>query len=222
MEAANYQIALQKRIEQQQRQRAKQAEKNADPEYRRQQREKQTETARRAAARQIERRKSPEWQAEQKRKADKRSKSALERMKEKKAADVKPTARKRAVASTRGLKGRTPTAVERLVMDALGQLPCIACLQHGKETPLISLHHIEGRTKPGAHMLQLPLCDCHHQHAAPATIRAEHPWLVPVHADGIVGGKAEFGKHNGTERQLMIKAYHLAGISYLLEATGYA
>ena len=70
MEATDYQAALQKRIEQQQRQRAKQAEKLADPEYRQQQREKQTASAKRAVARQIERRKSPEWQAKQKRKTE--------------------------------------------------------------------------------------------------------------------------------------------------------
>lgn len=98
-------------------------------------------------------------------------------------------------------------------MDALGKLPCIACLQHGKESPIISLHHIDGRTKPGAHLLQIPLCDYHHQHAAPDTVRTEFPWLVPVHADGITGGKAEFTKYNGTEKELMDKAYSLAGLS---------
>ncbi|MGQ7074890.1 Ref family recombination enhancement nuclease, partial [Escherichia sp. SP-MK2] len=25
----------------------------------------------------------------------------------------------------------------------------------------------------------------HHQHAAPAEVRAKYPWLVPVHADGV-------------------------------------
>ncbi|WP_423241525.1 Ref family recombination enhancement nuclease [Pantoea agglomerans] len=169
-------------------------------------------------ARQIEKRNSPEWIAEQKTKAAKRAVSASERLKEKKPALVVAKRQTRASASGRGLKGRTPTAAERVVMDALGKLPCIACLQHGKESPLISLHHIEGRTKPGAHLLQLPLCNPHHQHAAPAMIRAEFPWLVPVHADGITGGKAEFSRHNGTEQELMIKAYALAGITHLLPA----
>ncbi len=36
---------------------------------------------------------------------------------------------------------------------------------------------------------QLPLCRWHHQHAAPAEVRAKYPRLVPVHADGVVGGK---------------------------------
>jgi len=33
-------------------------------------------------------------------------------------------------------------------MDVLGKLPCIACLQHGKESLLINLHHIKGGLNP--------------------------------------------------------------------------
>ncbi|MBW6055232.1 recombination enhancement function domain protein [Escherichia coli] len=31
---------------------------------------------------------------------------------------------------------------------------------------------------PGRHKKQLPLCRWHHQHAAPAEVRAKYPWLV--------------------------------------------
>nr|WP_233207467.1 Ref family recombination enhancement nuclease [Pantoea sp. ICBG 1758] len=199
-----------------QRQREKQAAKQADPEYRQQQYDKQQASANRMLAKQIERRNSPEWKAEQKAKAAKRTVSAFERMKEKKPARIAAKRQTRAGASGKGLKGRTPTAAERVVMDALGKLPCIACLQHGKESPLISLHHIDGRTKPGAHLLQIPLCDYHHQLAAPAHIRAEFPWLVPVHADGKTGGKTNFVGLNGSERQLMEKAYKIADIFHLM------
>lgn len=218
MENADFQAARDKQAKAQQRQRDKQVAKLADPEFRQQQYAKQKATSSRMIARQIEKRNSPEWIAEQKAKALKRAVNASERLREKKPLPVAAKRQTRASASGRGLKGRTPTAAERVVMDALGKLPCIACLQHGKESLLISLHHIEGRTKTGAHFLQLPLCDPHHQHAAPATIRAEFPWLVPVHADGITGGKAEFSRHNGTEQELMIKAYALAGITHLLPA----
>lgn len=217
MENADFQAVREKQARAQQRQREKKAAKLADPEYRQQQYAKQKATSSRMITRQIEKRNSPEWIAEQRAKAVKRAVSASERLKEKKPAPVTPKRQTRASASGRGLKGRTPTAAERVVMNALGKLPCIACLQHGKESTLISLHHIEGRTKPGAHLLLLPLCDHHHQHAAPAHVRAEFPWLVPVHADGITGGKAEFSRHNGTERELMNKAYSLAGITELLE-----
>lgn len=212
----DYQAAREKQVKAQQRQREKHAAKLADPEFRQQQYAKQKATSNRMLARQIEKRNSPEWIAEQKTKALKRAVSASERLREKKPVPVVAKPQTRASASGRGLKGRTPTAVERVVMDALGKLPCIACLQHGKESLLISLHHIEGRTKPGTHLLQLPLCDPHHQHAAPAHVRTEFPWLVPVHADGIIGGKAEFSRYNGTESELMAKAYVLAGIDLML------
>lgn len=216
MESTDFQAAREKQARAQQRQREKHAAKLADPEFRQQQYAKQKASNSRMLARQIEKCNSPNWIAEQKAKAVKRAVSVSERLKDKKPAPVAAKRQTRASASGRGLKGRTPTAAERVVMDALGKLPCIACMQHGKESLLISLHHIEGRTKPGAHLLQLPLCDPHHQHAAPAKIRAEFPWLVPVHADGITGGKAEFSRHNGTEQELMIKAYALAGITHLL------
>ncbi|NIE72768.1 recombinase [Pantoea sp. Acro-807] len=218
MEASQYQAAREKQARMLQRQREKQAAKQADPEYRQQQYDKQQASASRMIARQIERRNSPEWKAEQRVKALKRAVSASERLKEKKPARITAKPRTRASASGKGLKGRTPTAAERVVMDALGKLPCIACLQHGKESPRISLHHIDGRTKPGAHLLQIPLCVYHHQHAAPENVRAEFPWLVPVHADGITGGKAEFTRHNGSEMQLMAKAYSLASIGHLLNS----
>lgn len=215
MEASQYQASREKQARALQRQREKQAAKQADPEYRQQQYDKQQASASRMLARQIERRNSPEWKAEQKAKAAKRAVSASERLKEKKPARIIAKPQTRANASGKGLKGRTPTAAERVVMDALGKLSCIACLQHGKESPRISLHHIDGRTKPGAHLLQIPLCVYHHQHAAPESVRAEFPWLVPVHADGITGGKAEFGRYNGTESELLIKAYKMAGIRLL-------
>ena len=216
MEASQYQAAREKQARALQRQREKQAAKQADPEYRQQQFDKQQASASRMIARQIERRNSPEWKAEQRVKALKRAVSASERLREKKPTRITAKPQTRASASGKGLKGRTPTPAERVVMDALGKLPCIACLQHGKESPRISLHHIEGRTKPGAHLPQIPLCVYHHQHAAPENVRAEFPWLVPVHADGITGGKAEFSLYNYTEHDLMIKAYAMAGIENLL------
>ncbi|EFB4456253.1 hypothetical protein C0W78_004860, partial [Escherichia coli] len=38
---------------------------------------------------------------------------------------------------------------------------------HGVISNEVSLHHIAGRTAPGCHKKQLPLCRWHHQHAAP-------------------------------------------------------
>ncbi|HEY3591726.1 MAG TPA: Ref family recombination enhancement nuclease [Buttiauxella sp.] len=105
--------------------------------------------------------------------------------------------------STRGLKGRTPTAEEARFIQSIGSLPCIACYVHGVISHEVSLHHIDGRTRPGAHKKQLPLCKWHHQHAAPAAMRAQYPWLVPVHADMATGGKAEFERLNGSQLDLL-------------------
>ncbi|MDJ0023636.1 Ref family recombination enhancement nuclease [Pantoea eucrina] len=55
----------------------------------------------------------------------------------------------------------------------------------------------------------------HYQHTTSAHVRAKFPWLVPVHTEGIVGGKVEFGRHNGTESELLVKAYKITGIRLL-------
>ncbi|WP_338296883.1 Ref family recombination enhancement nuclease, partial [Escherichia coli] len=89
--------------------------------------------------------------------------------------------------TSRGLKGRSLTADERRIQTAIGTLPCIACHIHGQHSPVVSLHHIFGRTAENAHKYVLPLCKWHHQYAAPAEVREQYPWLVPVHADGKIG-----------------------------------
>lgn len=150
---------------------------------------KQREYQARALARQREKQSDPEWRAEQYEKQRIRQTKCAERSK------TKPI-------KSRGLKGRTPTAAERRMMDKIGALPCIACLVNGKTNYHTGLHHIDGRTAPGAHARVLPLCDCHHQHAAPAAIRLAHPWLIPVHADGTCGGKSAFEAINGTQEHL--------------------
>lgn len=94
---------------------------------------------------------------------------------------------------SRGMKGRPPTAEEARFMDRMGQLPCIACLKDGWANHVISLHHIDGRTKPGAHFLVLPLCGPHHQQDD-SDIRQR----ISVH-----GRKATFQARYGTERELL-------------------
>ena len=78
-------------------------------------------------------------------------------------------------------------------MDRMGKLPCIACLKDGWTNHTISLHHIDGRTKPGAHFLVLPLCGPHHQQDDTDPRRR-----ISLH-----GRKATFQAHYGTERELL-------------------
>lgn len=150
--------------------------------------EKQREYQARAIARQRVKQADPAWRAEQYEKQRIRQNKYAERAKSK--------------PSGRGLKGRTPRAAERGMMDKIGSLPCIACYVHGVVNDNATIHHINGRTADGAHAYVLSLCDCHHQHAAPAAVRAIYPWLVPVHADGTCGGKAAFEALNGTQEHL--------------------
>lgn len=190
MEAANERYEKQLRAAERARERKK--TKMADPAYQQRQKEKRQASADRQRERQRERQQ------------EKRRDAALAP----KAAPVAIVRKK----ATRGLKGRTPTADEKRVMNALARLSCVACALHGEDQPLISLHHIDGREKTGAHYLVLPLCKWHHQHAAPKEIRAIYPWLVPVHADGSCGGKTAFATLNASEVDLLAIAYERAGI----------
>lgn len=60
------------------------------------------------------------------------------------------------------MKGRPVTDAEKLLHDKVAQLGCVACRQEGVFNTHISIHHVHGRTKPGAHMHVLPLCAPHH------------------------------------------------------------
>lgn len=75
------------------------------------------------------------------------------------------------------MKGRSPSAAEKRFHDQLAALGCIACRIDGNHNPTVSIHHIDGRTKPGAHMRVLPLCAGHHQdgYGIPGLI-AVHPF----------------------------------------------
>lgn len=86
-----------------------------------------------------------------------------------------------------------PTRAEKLLWDQLASVVgCIACRIDGIVNHHVSIHHIDGRTKPGAHSRVLPLCDRHHQtggEEAPAI----HPW------------KRRFEAKYGTQGELMEK-----------------
>lgn len=76
------------------------------------------------------------------------------------------------------MKGKTPTIEEKSLWDRLArEVGCIACRLDGRINTHVSIHHIDGRTKPDAHKLVLPLCAGHHQDGTGATgLIAVHPW----------------------------------------------
>lgn len=102
---------------------------------------------------------------------------------------------------SRGTKGRTPTAEERRRMDAIAGLGCIACRKDGIVNPWVSLHHIDGRTKPGAHLKVLPLCAQHHQQDD----------ADPLQRPSVHGRKETFTERYGSEAELLAECLALIG-----------
>lgn len=187
---------------QREKQRAKMKLKLADPAWQAQQQEKKRAAADRALKKHREKIASPEYRDKCREKLHK----AREKAREKASIQTQAMSSPRR-SSSRGLKGRSPTAEEKRYQEAIAKLPCAACALHGVYSPVIVLHHIDGRTAPDAHKKVLPLCNWHHQYAAPIEMRHKHPWLVPVHADGITGGKSEFTRLNASEAALLAIVY---------------
>ncbi len=85
------------------------------------------------------------------------------------------------------MKGRTPTVFEKRFLDAIAGLGCVVCIKYlGVETPA-AVHHMDGKTKPYAHIKVLPLCKHHHQ------IKSNKGLWVSRHGDGRAAFEAEYG-----------------------------
>lgn len=67
------------------------------------------------------------------------------------------------------------TKAEKAHQDKVAALGCVACLLDGVINPHVSIHHVNGRTKTGAHMQVLPLCFHHHQ-GGTEEFPSVHPW----------------------------------------------
>lgn len=90
------------------------------------------------------------------------------------------------------MKGRTPTAQEKQWMDDVQSLGCIVCKQEGKGPTPAEIHHIEGKTKQGAHYHVLPLCYFHHRQGSDSELfTSRHPY------------KSRFEERYGPELELM-------------------
>lgn len=172
-----------------------------DPEYIEKQR------AERQLARKIAKCKTPEYRAQKVKKQQQAMAKAI--AKRDAATATKPRSKPK---TSRGLKGRSPTAAETKIMDAICTLPCLACKAHGRYSPLISYHHTDGRTKPNAHAKGLPLCAYHHDTPADKSVIAQYPDLIPIHARGTVGGRVAWEAANGTQVALLKWAYELLSL----------
>lgn len=94
------------------------------------------------------------------------------------------------------MKGRTPTKEEAQWMSVAQQVGCMACWeQFNFQSPICAVHHIEGKTKPGAHLLTIGLCDRHHQHPD----NQEPKRWISRHGDG----RKAFAREYGSEYELL-------------------
>lgn len=117
------------------------------------------------------------------------------------AREKQPRSRSRA-----GLKSRQRdvSTVEAAYWDRLAsEIGCIACRVAGLPTSdYVSIHHVDGRTKPGCHMNVLPLCAGHHQQGT-GTDKS----LVAVHPN-----KARFEQLYGSQAELRLLCNQYLGI----------
>lgn len=92
------------------------------------------------------------------------------------------------------MKGRNPTAEQMRFWDMLASnIGCVASRMDGFVDMHCSIHHIDGRTKPDAHWLVLPLSAGNHQDGTGAPGRiAVHPW------------KTRFEERYGRQRVLLV------------------
>lgn len=89
------------------------------------------------------------------------------------------------------MQGRTVTQQQKQYWNHLCQtVGCIACYKEGRFNHYCSIHHIDGRTKPQAHWLVLPLCASHYQ---------DNGMAIAVHPT-----KKQFEQTYGNQYQLMM------------------
>lgn len=101
------------------------------------------------------------------------------------------------------MQGRPVSPAEKLLHDRIAQMGCVACRQDGKLNTWVSIHHVHGRTKPGAHMQVLPLCAGHHVGDGTDTISV-HPW------------KKRFEERYGKQDDLVAAQWAELGVEYVM------
>lgn len=94
------------------------------------------------------------------------------------------------------MKGKSASASQRTFWAALcSRVGCVACRQENVFNDYCVPHHVDGRTKPNAHWLVIPLCANHHQDNGTAI--AVHPW------------KTKFEARYGKQRDLLVWAIEI-------------
>ena len=74
-------------------------------------------------------------------------------------------------------------------MAAVAALGCVVCRIHLGVFSPAAIHHTDGKTKPGAHFLVLPICPSHHTNGG---------YGVALHS-----GRVEWERRYGTQAELL-------------------
>jgi hypothetical protein len=89
-------------------------------------------------------------------------------------------------------------------MENIVELGCIACRVMGFADTPAEIHHIDGKTKPNAHFLTIPLCPPHHRYGLDGEdVVSRHPH------------KRKFEAKYGTEDELRSRCCSLVGFDPL-------
>ncbi len=105
------------------------------------------------------------------------------------------------------MKGQSRTKEEIRYHDAICEMGCVVCMDVFKTYSPGTVHHIDGKTKTGAHMNCICLCARHHQVASDTG-----EWATR-HGPGRNTGKAMFEAAYGTEQELLDKTMELLGVN---------
>ena len=90
------------------------------------------------------------------------------------------------------MKSRRPTKHEFNWMRKLADFGCVVCQKEMGVYSPAEIHHIEGKTAPGSHLLTIPLCYNHHRGGADNDLyTSRHPF------------KKAFEKRYGFEYELL-------------------
>lgn len=115
------------------------------------------------------------------------------------------TAAKKPRSRSPGLKSkqRAVTKEEKQLWNQLATVVgCIACRIDGRFNDHVSIHHIDGRTKPGCHRKVLPLCAPHHQQDD----------TDPLYRISVHGSRKTFEAMYGTQMELLARSLAILGV----------
>ena len=101
------------------------------------------------------------------------------------------------------MKSRNPTRAERDWMDAITNHGCVVCQREFGIFTDAEIHHIDGKTKPGAHLKTIPLCYRHHREGEDCNgYTSRHPY------------KKRFEGRYGREEELLEALQRELGFCY--------